>query len=86
MRKDLKRGMLITVNLNPVKGSETGKIRPCIIVTNDIYNARHNFKEHGIDVKDLKVNMGRMIGRKDQVVKEICEGVKFLMKRKISKY
>ncbi|MCH8318491.1 MAG: type II toxin-antitoxin system PemK/MazF family toxin [Bacteroidetes bacterium] len=32
--------MLITVNLNPVKGSETGKIRPCIIVTNDIYNAR----------------------------------------------
>ena len=54
--------------------------------TEHFHNARHNFKEHGIDVKDLKVNMGRMIGRKDQVVKEICEGVKFLMKRKISKY
>ncbi len=25
-------------NLNPVKGSETGKIRPCIVVTNNIYN------------------------------------------------
>jgi len=34
----LKRGMIIDVNLDPVKGSETGKVRPCIIVTNDIYN------------------------------------------------
>lgn len=36
----LKRGMVIDVNLDPTKGSETGKIRPCVIVTNDIYNAR----------------------------------------------
>ena len=36
----LKRGMVIDVNLDPTTGSETGKIRPCIIVTNDIYNAR----------------------------------------------
>lgn len=36
----LKRGMIIDVNLDPTKGSETGKTRPCIIVTNDIYNAR----------------------------------------------
>lgn len=28
------------VNLDPAKGSETGKIRPCIIVTNDVCNAR----------------------------------------------
>lgn len=32
--------MVITVNLNLTKGSETRKIRPCIIVTNDIYNQR----------------------------------------------
>ena len=32
--------MVIDVNLDPVQGSETGKIRPCIIVTNDVYNAR----------------------------------------------
>lgn len=37
---DLKRGMIIDINLNPIKGSETGKIRPCVIVTNDIYNQR----------------------------------------------
>lgn len=36
----LRRGMIIDVNLDPTQGSETGKIRPCIIVTNDVYNAR----------------------------------------------
>ena len=40
MTVSLKRGMIIDVNLNPTKGSETGKIRPCVIVTNDIYNER----------------------------------------------
>src|SRR6056297_1265334 len=36
----LQRGMIIDVNLNPTRGSETGKSRPCIIVTNDVYNQR----------------------------------------------
>ena len=36
----LKRGMIVDVNLDPTLGSETGKIRPCIIVTNDVYNER----------------------------------------------
>ena len=36
----LKRGMVIDVNLNPTRGSETGKVRPCVIVTNDVYNER----------------------------------------------
>ncbi len=34
----LKRGMIIDVDFDPIKGSETGKTRPCIVVTNDIYN------------------------------------------------
>ena len=38
--KTLKRGMVIDVNLDPTKGSETGKIRPCVIVTNNVYNQR----------------------------------------------
>ena len=38
--KKLKRGMIIDVNLDPSLGSETGKIRPCVIVTNDVYNER----------------------------------------------
>lgn len=36
----LKRGMIIDVNLDPTLGSETGKIRPCVVVTNDVYNAK----------------------------------------------
>src|SRR6266581_2786570 len=37
---EFRRGMVIDVNLDPTKGSETGKIRPCVIVTNNTYNAR----------------------------------------------
>jgi mRNA interferase MazF len=37
---DIKRGQIIDINLEPTKGSETGKVRPCIVVTNDIYNEK----------------------------------------------
>jgi len=36
--RNLERGMIVSVDLNPVKGSETGKVRPCLIVTNNTYN------------------------------------------------
>lgn len=36
----MKRGMIIDINLDPTLGSETGKIRPGVIVTNDVYNER----------------------------------------------
>lgn len=36
----LRRGMVVDANLDPIRASETGKIRPCVIVTNDVYNAR----------------------------------------------
>ncbi len=36
----LKRGMVVDVDLDPTKGSETGKIRPCVVVTNDVYNEK----------------------------------------------
>ena len=35
-----KRGVVADFDLNPIKGSETGKIRPCVVVTNDIYNSK----------------------------------------------
>ncbi len=40
MNEILKRGMVILVNLDPTIGSETGKTRPCAIVTNNTYNLR----------------------------------------------
>ena len=36
----LQRGMVILVNLESTKGSETGKTRPCVVVTNNTYNMR----------------------------------------------
>jgi len=45
------------------------------------HNAASNFKEHGIDMKGLKVNFLQMIKRKDEVVKQTCDGINFLMKK-----
>lgn len=40
MSQALSRGMVVLVDLNPTRGAETNKVRPCVIVTNDVYNAR----------------------------------------------
>src|SRR5690554_1717446 len=45
------------------------------------YNAAHNFEEHGITLKDLKVNLDQMIKRKSQVVEQTVSGIDFLMKK-----
>ncbi len=45
------------------------------------HNAVHRFKEHGIEAKDLKVNLAQMISRKNTVVKQTCDGINFLMKK-----
>jgi len=36
----ITRGLVIEINLDPSRVSETGKIRPCVVVTNNIYNER----------------------------------------------
>jgi mRNA interferase MazF len=38
MRTENRRGDIILVDLEPVRGSEQGRVRPCIIVQNDIAN------------------------------------------------
>ena len=45
------------------------------------HNAEHRFKEHGIGVGSLKVDMKQMIARKNSVVDQTCKGVEFLMKK-----
>lgn len=45
------------------------------------HNAQHTFKEHGIGLKDLKVNLDQMIKRKADVVKQSVGGIDFLMKK-----
>lgn len=49
--------------------------------TEHFHNAAHNFKEHGIDIPEPKVNFGQMIRRKGDVVKANVDGIAFLMKK-----
>ena len=45
------------------------------------HQANHVFTEHGINVEKVSLNMPQMIERKNQVVSQTCDGVKFLMKK-----
>lgn len=45
------------------------------------HNAHANFKEHGINIKDLKVDIKQMINRKNDVVKQTVAGIDYLMKK-----
>jgi dihydrolipoamide dehydrogenase len=43
------------------------------------HNAHDNFKTHGILLDNLKPDLAQMIKRKDDVVSQTCDGVKYLM-------
>jgi dihydrolipoamide dehydrogenase len=45
------------------------------------HNAKEKFELHGINLKDLAVDMPQMIKRKNQVVEENVNGIDFLMKK-----
>src|SRR5215218_9687990 len=45
------------------------------------HNASSTFKTHGIDLTGLSVNINQMISRKNDVVKQNTDGLKFLMKK-----
>ena len=45
------------------------------------YNAAHTFKDHGINLTNLKVDLDQMIKRKAEVVAQTCGGIDFLMKK-----
>lgn len=51
------------------------------------HNALHNFKEHGINLKNLKPDLKQMVKRKDDVVAQTTGGIAFLFKKnKITAY
>ena len=49
--------------------------------TEHYHNAHTTFKEHGIELDNLAVNMPQMIDRKNGVVKANTDGIQFLMKK-----
>ena len=45
------------------------------------HNASEKFKEHGLNISGLKLDLKQMIKRKGDVVDQTCKGVEFLMKK-----
>ena len=45
------------------------------------HKLQHSFKDHGINADKFSLNMPQMITRKNEVVKQTCDGVMFLMKK-----
>jgi dihydrolipoamide dehydrogenase len=44
-------------------------------------HAGHSFADHGIGLKDLSIDVGKMLGRKDTVVKQNNDGILYLFKK-----
>ena len=44
--------------------------------THKLLDAQRHFAEHGIDIAGVKVDLARMLARKDAVVKKMTSGVK----------
>ncbi|MEP6943125.1 MAG: dihydrolipoyl dehydrogenase [Betaproteobacteria bacterium] len=49
--------------------------------TENYEHAGHAFSEHGIDVKGLSIDVGRMLARKEKVVRQNNEGILYLFKK-----
>ncbi len=43
--------------------------------------AKHDFNNHGIELEGVKLNLPTMLDRKDKIVKDLTQGIAFLMKK-----
>lgn len=51
------------------------------------FNAKHNFEIHGIKTGKVEADIKQMIARKEEVIAQTCNGIKFLMdKNKVTVY
>lgn len=44
-------------------------------------HAAHSFDDHGIELKDLKVNLGKMMARKEKIVDNLTKGIDGLLRK-----
>ncbi|MBB6461056.1 dihydrolipoyl dehydrogenase [Flammeovirga kamogawensis] len=53
-----------------------------LLDSSELYHqAVHRFSDHGLEVETPKIDFGKMIGRKGEVVKQTTDGIAFLMKK-----
>lgn len=52
-----------------------------------VYKAQHEFKDHGIHLEDVSLNLNQMMSRKERIVFELTQGIEYLFKKnKISSF
>ena len=90
---DIFKGDIVYVDLEPIRGSETGKIRPCLIVQNNINNehspttiivvitGRDRFKKKY--PTHVWIDKGEGGLTKDSVIQ--CEQIRTIDKRRITR-
>ena len=90
---DIFKGDVVSVDLKPIRGSETGKIRPCLIVQNNINNehslttiiivitSRDRFKKKY--PTHVWIDKGEGGLTKDSVIQ--CEQIRTIDKRRITR-
>ena len=54
--------------------------------THKLHDVQHKLAEHGISTGEVKVDLAKMLTRKDAVVKKMTSGVAFLMKKNKIEY
>lgn len=54
--------------------------------THRLHDVRHKLAEHGISTGEVKVDLAKLLSRKDAVVKRMTTGVAFLMKKNKIEY
>lgn len=43
--------------------------------------AQHNFDDHGLEIKELKLNLSKMMNRKSKIVEDLTQGISYLFKK-----
>ena len=65
----------------PAPTSAAFRARRCCSASSTTSMRRMHFADHGIGLKDLSIDVGKMLGRKDTVVKQNNDGILYLFKK-----
>ncbi len=53
-----------------------------LLQSSELYHeAKHDFSNHGIEIKDIKLNLDIMMTRKNKIVSDLTGGIEFLFKK-----
>src|ERR1700712_4432513 len=53
-----------------------------LLESSELYSgALHDFASHGVQVGDVQLDLGTMMGRKSKIVKDLTGGIAFLFKK-----